>query len=50
MTDPLSIAASTAGLLSLGLQATEYLYAYYTACRDQDHDLSRTTGRLHDLF
>lgn len=30
----LSIATSVAGLLSLGLQSTDYFYKYYTAYRD----------------
>lgn len=50
MADPLSIAASLGGLLSLGLQATEYLYNYYTAYRGRDQDLNRTADQLGDLF
>lgn len=49
MGDPLSLSASTAGVLSLGLQSAEYLYNYYTAYKDRDGDLARTTNRLHDL-
>ena len=50
MGDPLSVAASVAGLLSLGLQSTEYLYKYYTACRDQHQDLARIADQLGGLL
>ncbi|OQV11276.1 NACHT domain-containing protein, partial [Cladophialophora immunda] len=50
MSDPLSVAASVAGLLSLGLQSTEYLYNYYTACRDQHQDLAKTADQLGSLL
>lgn len=50
MGELLSIAAGIAGLLSVGLQSTEYLYKYYTAYRDQDQDLARTADQLGDLF
>jgi len=50
MGDPLSIAASVAGLLSLGLQSTEYLYKYYPACRDQHRDLARIADQLGGLL
>ncbi|OAP62723.1 hypothetical protein AYL99_01950 [Fonsecaea erecta] len=50
MGDPLSVAASVAGLLSLGLQSTEYLYKYYTACRDQHRDLAKIADQLGGLY
>lgn len=50
MSDPLSIAGSVVGLLSLGLQSTEYLYKYYTTCRDQHRDLARIADRLGALL
>ncbi|OAG39695.1 hypothetical protein AYO21_06163 [Fonsecaea monophora] len=50
MGDPLSVAASVAGLLSLGLQSTEYLYKYYTACRDQHQDLAKIADQLGSLL
>lgn len=50
MADPLSIAASAAGLLSLGLQTTEYLYKFYTAYRDQHQDLARISDQLSGLL
>lgn len=50
MSDPLSIAASTAGLVSLGLQTIEYLVRFYTTYRERDTTLARTTERLSDLL
>ncbi|KAK5102777.1 hypothetical protein LTS08_003577 [Lithohypha guttulata] len=50
MGDPLSVAASVAGLVSLGLQTTEYLYKYYAAYKDREEDLAKTTNRLSDLL
>ncbi|RMZ86570.1 hypothetical protein DV736_g6204, partial [Chaetothyriales sp. CBS 134916] len=50
MGDPLSVAASVAGLLSLGLQSTEYLYNYYTACRDRHRDLAKIADQLGGLL
>ena len=50
MGDPLSVAASVAGLLSLGLQSTEYLYKYYTTCRDQHRDLANIADELGGLL
>jgi ankyrin repeat domain-containing protein 50 len=50
MGDPLSIAGSVAGLLSLGIQVTQSLVTYYTAYRNQDSDVARTTSRLEALL
>jgi hypothetical protein len=50
MGDPLSVAASVAGLLSVALQSTEYLYKDYTVCRDQHRDLAKVTDQLGDLL
>lgn len=50
MADALGVAASVAGLVSLGLQTTEYLYKFYSAYKDRDEDLSKTTRRLGDLL
>jgi hypothetical protein len=50
MGDPLSVAASVAGLLSLGLQSTEYLYQFYTACRDQHQNLAQIADQLGGLL
>lgn len=49
MGDPLSIAASVAGLLSLGLQSAEYLYKFYSTYRGQDDDLARAADKLDGL-
>jgi hypothetical protein len=49
MGDPLSVAASVAGLLSVALQSTEYLYKYYTVCRDQHRDLAKVADQLGGL-
>ncbi|KAK5304383.1 hypothetical protein LTR99_004839 [Exophiala xenobiotica] len=49
MGDPLSVAASVAGLLSVALQSTEYLYKYYTVCRDQHRDLVKVADQLGGL-
>lgn len=50
MGDPLSIAASAVGILSLGLQSTEYLYRFYTACRDREKDLATVIKQLDQLL
>jgi ankyrin repeat domain-containing protein 50 len=50
MGDPLSISASAAGLLSLALQSTQYLHDFYTACRDQDADLTKVSQQLGGLL
>ncbi|OAP56315.1 hypothetical protein AYL99_09494 [Fonsecaea erecta] len=50
MGDPLSVTASVAGLLSLGLQSTEYLYNYYTVCREQHRDLAKIADQLGGLL
>lgn len=50
MGDPLSVAASVTGLLSLGLQSTEYLHKYYTACRDLRRDLAGIADELGGLL
>ena len=50
MSDPLSIAASVAGLVSLGLQATEYLVKCYQDCRHRHADLAKTTAKLEELI
>lgn len=46
MGDPLSVTASAASLLALGLQSAEYLYKYYTRFHGQDQELTRTTDKL----
>lgn len=50
MTDPLSVAAGIAGLISLGIQVTESLVEFYTSYKDQDTEVSRTTRNLETLL
>jgi ankyrin repeat domain-containing protein 50 len=50
MTDPLSVAAGIAGLISLGIQATESLVKFYTSYKGQDDDVTRTTDNLESLL
>lgn len=49
MTDPISIAGSAVGILSLGLQVTQSLISFYTSCKGQDSDLNRTIQNLSNL-
>lgn len=49
MVDPLSAAASIAGLLSLGIQVFDSLYTFYTDYQDQDSNIARITSRLGAL-
>lgn len=49
MADPLAIASGIAGLLSLGIQATQSLVNFYTAYKDQDTDLAKVTQKLDNL-
>ncbi|RYP84668.1 hypothetical protein DL769_001102 [Monosporascus sp. CRB-8-3] len=48
--DPLSIAGSVVGIVSLGLQTTQYLVNYYRAVRDQEADATTTTKKLESLL
>ena len=53
MTDPLSVAAGIAGLISLGVQVTHSLVKFYTSYKGLNGDVARTTGNLeslHDIF
>ena len=49
MADPLSVSASIAGLLSLGIQVTGSLVSFYNSYKNQDADIARTTGNLESL-
>jgi hypothetical protein len=50
MTDPLSVAAGSAGFISLGIQVTASLVKFYTAYKGQDIDVARTTEKLKNLL
>ena len=53
MTDPLSVAAGIAGLISLGVQVTQSLVKFYASYKGLDGDVVRTTANLeslHDIF
>ncbi|RYP53073.1 hypothetical protein DL768_001850 [Monosporascus sp. mg162] len=48
--DPLSVAGSVVGIISLGLQVTQYLFDYYTAVKDQHSNITYTTQKLECLL
>ena len=50
MTDPLSVAAGIAGLISLGVQVTQSLVQFYTSYKGLDGDVARTIGNLKGLY
>jgi hypothetical protein len=50
MADPLSIAAGVAGFISLGIQVTDSLVAFYSSYKGQDTDVARTTEKLENLL
>lgn len=50
MTDPLSIAAGVAGLISLGIQVTQSLVDFYNAYKKRDSKLVDMTERLENLL
>lgn len=50
MTDPLSVAAEIAGLISLSIRVTEFLVDFYTSYKGQDIDIGRTIERLKSLL
>ena len=49
MADPLSIAGSAVGIISLGIQVTQSLFDYYTALRYQHSDAAHAAERLDNL-
>ncbi|KAK6843372.1 hypothetical protein PG987_004232 [Apiospora arundinis] len=49
MADPLSIAGSAVGIISLGIQVTQSLFDYYTALRYQHSDAAHAAERLDSL-
>ena len=50
MSDPLSVAASVAGLISLGITVSQSLVDFYNAYKDRDSDLDSTMKRLETLL
>ena len=50
MSDPLSIAGSIAGLISLGIQVTQSLVDFYTSYKHQDSKLGGTIEKLDSLL
>ena len=50
MSDPLSIAGSIAGLISLGIQVTQSLVDFYTSYKHQDSELASTIEKLDSLL
>jgi ankyrin repeat domain-containing protein 50 len=50
MTDPLSVTAGIAGLISLGIQVTGSLVKFYTSYKGQDADVTRTIEKLEGLL
>lgn len=50
MADPLSIAGSVAGLLSLGIQVTQSLLDFYTVYKNQDSERVGITDKLDSLL
>ena len=49
MSDPLSIAAGAAGLLSLGIQVTQSLVAFYASYKSQESTVRNTVEKLQSL-
>ncbi|KAF7503583.1 hypothetical protein GJ744_003611 [Endocarpon pusillum] len=50
MSDPLSIAAGVAGLISLGIEVSKGLVAFYTSFKHQDEAITRTVRKLENLL
>ena len=50
MADPLSIAGSAVGLISLGIKVTQSLVDFYKSYKDLNSDLIRTTQKLEGLL
>ena len=50
MSDPLSVAVSVAGLISLGIQVTQSLVDFYTSYKTQDSDFASTLHELESLL
>lgn len=50
MADPLSVAGSAVGIVSLGIQVTQGLCDYYTAFKNQYSDVAHTIQKLERLL
>ncbi|KAK2064754.1 hypothetical protein LY76DRAFT_24658 [Colletotrichum caudatum] len=50
MSDPLSVAGSVVGIISLGLQVAQSLYNYYAAVNAQYSDVTYTARKLESLL
>ena len=50
MADPLSIAGSVAGLISLGIQVTQSLVEFYSSYKHQDSEIAGIIERLESLL
>lgn len=50
MADPLSVAGTAVGIVSLGLQVTKGLVDFYTAVKDKKADTASTARKLCGLF
>ncbi|KAF9875475.1 hypothetical protein CkaCkLH20_06856 [Colletotrichum karsti] len=50
MSDPLSVAGTAVGIVSLGLQVVQGLYDYCRAVKNQDADIAHTTQKLAHLL
>lgn len=50
MTDPISVTGSVAGLISLGIQVTQFLVDFYISYKSQDSNIVSTTEKLDCLL
>lgn len=50
MSDPLSVAISVAGIVSLGIQVTQTLYNYYNAFANAESDVAHILTKLDSLL
>ncbi|ETS80402.1 hypothetical protein PFICI_07931 [Pestalotiopsis fici W106-1] len=50
MADPLSVAGSAVGIISLGIQVAQSLFDYYNAVKSQHSDVAHTIRKLDSLL
>lgn len=50
MADPLSVVGGVVGIISLGLQVTQYMYDYYSAIKDRETNLASLVEKLEQLI